>query len=107
MDDLKDRSYRNYDYVSRYAPFPYYYNKRDGKYVYGMTSQLKVDGVPFVAHKVMQEDTLDSISLKYYGRPDLYWIIADFNRIQDPLAPLFGNHEVINVPNLGNVEFEG
>lgn len=104
MDSLKEKSYRTYSYISRYASFPYFYNARDDKYVYGTTAHLSKN-VSFVAHKVKQSDTLDSLSFEYYGRPDLYWVIADFNDILDPLAALFGKYATINVPTLGNVEF--
>ena len=105
MDSLKDKSYRTYSYISRYASFPYYYNTRDDKYIYGTTSRLSKD-VTFVAHAVIQSDTLDSLAFEAYGRPDLYWIIADFNDILDPTAPLFGKYDVIKIPTLSNVRFE-
>ena len=105
MDALKDKAYRTYSYVSRYSSFPYFYNEKDGKYVYGVTAQLN-DGISYVAHKVKQSDTLDSLALKYYGRPDLYWVIADFNRMQDPLIVLFGNFDVVKVPTLSNIFYE-
>jgi len=106
MDNLKNKAYRTYNYISRYASFPYYYNELDDKYVYGITSQLNDDGIAYVAHRIIQEDTLDSLSLKYYGRPDLYWVIADFNRIQDPLEELFGKYDSLKIPNISNIEFE-
>lgn len=102
MDELTNKQTRSYDHVSRYASFPFYYNLHDGKYVYGVTGQLSQD-VEYVAHQTAQGDTLDSLSLKYYGRPDLYWVIADFNRIQDPLKEL---PSVVNVPTLSNISFE-
>ena len=104
MDVLTNKSIKQYNYVSRYASFPYYYNMVDGKYMYGTTSHLN-DGISYVAHKVEQHDTLDSISEKYYGRPDLYWVIADFNRISDPFDALWGNRVSINVPTLSNISF--
>ena len=104
MDVLKDEQKREYDYISRYASFPFYYNTQDDKYIYGTTSQLST-GVAFVEHKVRQWDTLDSIAFYYYGRPDLYWVVADFNRIQDPFEPLFGKHQSLKVPQLSNISF--
>ena len=105
MDVLSDKQTRDYDYVSRYSSFPFYYHTVDGKYVYGITSQLSTS-VEFVAHKVTQADTLDSLAYQYYGRPDLYWVIADFNRIQDPFTTLFGRYESLNVPRLSSVSFQ-
>lgn len=104
MDVLTDKQTREYDYISRYSSFPFYYNKEDGKYIYGTTSQLSTS-VEYVAHKVTQKDTLDSLSYYYYGRPDLYWVIADFNRIQDPFISLYNNYKSLNVPKLSNISF--
>lgn len=106
MDVLKDRETKSYEYISRYSSFPYYYNTQDDKYIYGLTSQLSENST-FVAHKVVQDDTLDKLANYYYGRPDLYWIIADFNRIQDPFISLFGNYDIVKVPSLSSISFRG
>ena len=37
---LTQKTYKEYDYVSRYSVFPYYYNRLDEKYIYGITAQL-------------------------------------------------------------------
>lgn len=105
MDVLKDKQTRTYPYISRYASFPFYFNKADGKYMYGLTAQLDAS-TAYVAHKVTQTDTLESLSLKYYGRPDLYWVIADFNRIQDPFINLSSRFTVIDIPGLSSIAFE-
>ena len=65
MDALKDKQSRKYDYISRYSSFPFYYHKKDRKFVYGITSQLDTDA-SFVLHKVTQQDSFDSLSYKYY-----------------------------------------
>ena len=36
---LTQKTYKEYDYVSRYSVFPFYYNRIDEKYIYGLTSQ--------------------------------------------------------------------
>lgn len=105
MESLKQKSYRTYDYISRYQPFPYYYNEVDKKYIYGLTSQLKKN-INYAKVKITQFDTLDSLAEKYYGRPDLYWVIADFNDIVDPFIQLFGNYESLNIPTLGSISFK-
>ena len=69
-----------------------------------LTNNLK-DSTPFVVHKIQPYDTLDSLSLHYYGRPDYYWIIADFNRIQDPLAKIT-SLKSIKIPNISSIEYE-
>lgn len=105
MDVLKDEYKKAYTYISRYAPFPIYYNTRDDKYVYGITSQLS-DDVIYALHKVKETDSLDSLAEHYYGRPDLYWIIADFNKIQDPFIKLFGKYKTLKIPSLSNITFK-
>ena len=105
MDVLKEESKKSYTYISRYAPFKFYYHTKDDKYVYAVTSQLN-DDVIYVLHHVGQADTLDSLSEKYYGRPDLYWIIADFNKIQDPYVKLWGKYETLKIPQLSNITYK-
>ena len=104
MDVLIDKSYKTYNRFSRYANFPYYYNTQDKKYVYGTTAQLK-DSTPYSVHTVEQNDTLDSLALKYYNNPTYFWIIADFNRIQDPYTHLDIGSQ-IKIPVFSNVEFD-
>ena len=105
MNILKNKSYRTYDYTSRYWTYPYYYNTLDKKYIYGITGQLS-DETEYTLHYVTDKDTLDSLALYYYGRPDLYWIIADFNRIQDPYINLFEKYNYIYIPSLSGVKYK-
>lgn len=105
MNILKNKSYRTYDYTSRYSTYPYYYNTLDKKYIYGITGQLS-DETEYTLHYVTDRDTLDSLALYYYGRPDLYWIIADFNRIQDPYINLFETYNYIYIPSLSGVKYK-
>lgn len=105
MNILKNKSYRTYDYTSRYSTYPYYYNTLDKKYIYGITGQLS-DETEYTLHYVTDKDTLDSLALYYYGRPDLYWIIADFNRIQDPYINLFEKYNYIYIPSLSGVKYK-
>ena len=83
MDVLTDKTYRVYTRLSRYNNFPYYYHKLDNKYIYGVTSNLR-DNTPYVIHIVKQNDTFDSLALNYYNNPTYFWVIADFNRYNDP-----------------------
>ncbi len=105
MKVLTAKAYKNYDYTSRYAPFPYYYHSVDGKYVYGITSNLRLD-TEYTIHTVKDTDTLDSLALYYYGRPDLYWVIADFNRIQDPFINLIERFNFLFIPSLAGIRFK-
>ena len=106
MDVLTNKQYLQYKYISRYATFPVFYNTQDNKYVYGITAQLD-DSTPYVEVNVMQGDNFDSLSDYYYGRPDYYWIIADYNRIQDPFIDLWSKYKTIKIPVLSNILFEG
>lgn len=105
MNVLTDKAYKTYENLSRYSPFPYYYNTLDHKFVYGLTKHLG-RGVSYTLHEVQEHDTLDSLALYYYGRPDYYWVIADFNRIKDPFIHLKSEFKEIKIPTLTNVSFE-
>lgn len=106
MDILGSKNYKSPDgYISRYAPFPYYYNKEDNKYMYGLTAWIK-HNVPYVKVKVNQDTTLDGLANKYYGRPDYFWVIADFNHILDPFIQLSDWFTTIDIPNITSIEFE-
>lgn len=101
---LTQKTFKEYSYVSRYSVFPYYYNRLDEKYIYGITSQLKKD-VNFVSYKVKQGDTPDSISLYYYNSPLYYWAILNFNDINDPYAEL-KEGTILRIPTFTNIEFD-
>lgn len=104
MDVLVNKSKRFYEYTSRYSTFPYYYHTEDKKYIYGITNNLSTNS-EFVIHMIKDTDTLDSLALKYYGRPDLYWVIADYNRIQDPYINLYENYNFLNIPSLSGIRY--
>ena len=103
MGKLKDKQYKTYNYLSRYASFPFYYNIKDNKYIYGTTSQLDTT-VNYMEYKVETNDTLDSIALMFYNNPTFYWVISDFNRIQDPFKKLKVG-TVLKIPTLSNIKF--
>lgn len=105
MDKIIDKSYKTYNYFSRYTSFPYYYNVEDKKYVYGTTSQMNPD-IIFTLHKVKRNDTLDSLALNYYNNPTFFWAIASFNNIIDPYAELEEGIE-LKIPTLSDISFEG
>lgn len=103
-DVLINKQRRTYTYTSRYSKFPFYYNTVDGKYIYGLTGQLDLE-TDYVLHTVAPGDTLDSLAFQYYGRPDFFWIIADFNRIKDSLGVLYNKYSTIKVPNMTRLNF--
>lgn len=107
MDVLRDKKRRaDYDALSRYEIFSYYFHSLDEKFIYGITNHLSQD-IEFVLHTITEKDTLDNLSLKYYGRPDYFWIIADFNNIKDPFKPLFKAFREVKIPNMGQLSFGG
>ena len=75
MDTFKNKRYGQFNYISRYTGVPYYYDTQAKKDVYG-TGKPMLKNTAWVAHKVDQEDTLDSLALKYYNDPTYWWIIA-------------------------------
>ena len=104
MSVLTNKQYKDYGYLSRYASFPIYYHTLDGKYVYGTTSQLN-ENIMYVLYTVRAHDTLDSIALQYYNNPTYFWVIADFNHIQDPFEKLqIGT--TLKIPTLSDISFK-
>ena len=67
-----DKTYKQYNHLSRYNNFPYFYDTLDNKYIYGTTAYLKTD-TPYVIHTVKQNDSLDSLALYYYNNPTYFW----------------------------------
>ena len=102
MNVLKDKSSRTYFYTSRYATLPYYYNTWDKKYMYGISKNLNTN-TDYVLHNLVDSDSLDSLALKYYGRPDLFWVIADFNNLNDPYIRLVDKMSSIKIPALSGI----
>lgn len=105
MSEIINKTYKDYDRISRYSVFPYYYNRLDSKYFYGLTAQLKTDNTRYVNHTVKSQDTLDTLALYYYNNPTYYWVIADFNHIQDPYKKLLPG-TVLRIPTFSNIEFD-
>ena len=54
MDKLKNKSFKNYDYITRYSKFPYYYNTLDDKYIYGITENLSKATKPIITKLYQQ-----------------------------------------------------
>ena len=102
MNVLKDKSSKTYLYTSRYATLPYYYNTLDKKYVYGISKNLNTN-TDYVLHNLVDSDSLDSLALEYYGRPDLFWVIADFNNLNDPYIRLVDKMSSIKIPALSGI----
>ncbi len=104
MDTLKNKVYTSFDYLSRYTNVPHYYDTICDREVFGIGTNIKTT-TDFVTHKVKSNDTLDSLSLKYYNNPTFWWVIAYFNNIQDPFKPLRYKFEFLKIPNISSIEF--
>ena len=104
MSESTQKYYKDYGYISRHSNVPYYYNTEDSKYVMGLTSHIDKN-VTYVTYKVKQGDSYDSISLKYYNSPLYYWVILDYNEIQDPLEkPATGT--LLKIPTLNAITYK-
>lgn len=104
MDVLKNKSYKRYGKLSRYSTAPYFYHLIDDKYVYGFSKRLKTT-TPFVIHTVKEPETFDSLALYYYNNPTYFWVICDFNRINDPFIELKDGQK-LKIPSFSAIEFE-
>lgn len=104
MDTLKNKRYTSYDYVSRYTDVAYYYDMLNDKDVYGIGTNLKTSS-SWYGHQVKQTDTWDSLALTYYNNPTYWWIIANFNNVQDPFMKLSTKFSVVKIPSITNIEF--
>lgn len=85
MDILTNKQYKQYNKISRYNNFPFYYNTLDKKYEYSTTAHLD-DSTPYQLYSSNTGDTWDSIALNFYNNPTYFWVLCDFNRIQDPYS---------------------
>ena len=101
---LSKKQFRDYSYTSRYNNFPYYYHRLDDKYVYGSTAWLK-DDTPYTLYKIRKGDTWDILSLRFYDNPTFFWILCEFNHVQDPYSELVPD-KVIKVPTKSSIEFD-
>lgn len=104
MSVLQEKAYKESQKISRYTSTPYYYHTVDNKYIMGTPVQLKDDTV-YTNYIVQVNDTYDSLALKFYGNPTLYWIICSFNRVADPLTNPQVN-SIIKIPSISNIEFD-
>lgn len=104
MDVLRKRQYKQYQKLSRYQLSPIYYHTLDDRYVQHTAYNL-YDDTAYIWHITSETDTWDNIALFYYGNPVYYWIICDFNRIQNPFdMPKPGTR--IMIPSFSDIKFD-
>ena len=104
MDTLKNKNYAEFDYLSRYANVPYYYDMLCDKEIFGIGTNFKT-AAEYVTHSVSNNDTLYSLALKYYNNPTFWWVIAYFNNIQDSFKPLRDKYDTLKIPSISSIEF--
>lgn len=104
MDILINKQYKSYEKLSRYSVYPIYYNTLDKKYEGSITGQLS-NTTSCIQHYIKDNDTLDSLALYYYGNPTYFWIIADYNRIQDPFEQLIPDTYIL-IPTFSTIQFK-
>ena len=104
MDKLVNKTFKSYDYISRYSSFPCYYNSEDNKYIQGLTSWLN-EGSVYILHEVKEDETLDSIALDSYSNSTFFWVIADYNKIRDPYKKLKVG-TMLKIPTLSDISFK-
>lgn len=99
----KDSTRKDYNYVSRYANLDTYFNSKDKTRYYETARPINKSKVKnYVTHIVGRNETLDTIALKYYGRPLYWWIIADYNDILDVFNLKEGTN--LKIPYLSDIE---
>ena len=59
----------------------------------------------FFFNKLKRGESIDSIALYYYNNPTYYWMICDFNFIDDPFIELTEGQK-IKVPTFSAVTFD-
>lgn len=104
MDTFTKKRYATFNYTSRYAGMPYYYDTKAQKDVFGIVKPM-IKNSTWFAHKVIQGDTLDSLALKYYNNPTLWWVIAYFNDIIDPFVVLKEHYDIMKIPSISSISF--
>ena len=104
MDVLRNKTYKDFTRLSRYNNFPYYYHTIDDKYIVGTDAWLD-DTTLYTSHIIQPTESLDSLALKYYNNPTYFWIIASFNRINDPFVKLVPGN-IIKIPSISNIVFK-
>lgn len=73
---------------SRYAKRPVQIDTAGRYYVGGRHRIPRTAWPDNRAHTVKDGDTLWMLAWQYFGNAEYWWVIADFNDIKDPWAPL-------------------
>ena len=88
---------------SRYENIFNVYQDSSNYYFYNLLQTVVLpDTLPagyFISYNVEPGDTLPLISFKMYKRIDLWWVIASFNKIDNPTIALEPPLK-LNIPNI-------
>ena len=99
---------RNYDHISRYAPYKTIINtKNSTTYLESINQYTYTTSQDTIYHVVEahQEGRLDIISNIYYGTPAYFWAIAGANNIIDPMTIVSGT--VLLIPSIDSLYSRG
>jgi nucleoid-associated protein YgaU len=92
---------------SRYENIFNVYQDSNNNYFYNLLQTVILpDNLPagyFTTYSVEPEDTLPFISYKMYKRIDLWWIIANINKIDNPTVTLQPPLK-LKIPNINVVQ---
>ena len=105
MNKLTNKRSSSFDYTSRYAGVPYYFDTTKQRDVFGIGTQIRFD-TPYLIHKIKESDTLDSLALTYYNNPTFWWVIAYFNKINDPFVDIVRTYKTLRIPTISSIVFE-
>lgn len=105
MDKLTSKQTTTFDYKSRYAGVPFYFDTDKNKEIFGVGTQIRFD-TPYLVHTIEATDTLDSLSLTYYNNPTYWWVIAYFNKINDPFTDIVRTYKSLKIPVISSIVFE-
>lgn len=105
MDILKNKTYLQFDYLSRFTGVPAYYNSQDDREHFGLCKNVNKNA-SYAVHKVTFDDTLHKLALKYYNNPSYWWLIAFFNDIPDAFVKLSERYTTLKIPNMSAIVFE-
>lgn len=105
MDKLTNARTNTFDYKSRYTGVLYYFDTEKNRDIYGIGKQIRYD-TPYVTHTVVTGDSLDKLALTYYNNPSYWWVIAYFNKINDPFISIPNKFSVLKIPAISSIIFE-
>lgn len=105
MQKLTNEQANTFDYLSRYTGVSYFFDTQKNREVYGIGSQISFD-TPYILHKVGVADNLDKLALKYYNNPSYWWVIAYFNKINDPFINISLTYTTLKIPTISSIVFK-